>query len=77
MKTVITTKIFFILFFFLWALPGTAQIDDPDENEDGENEPLDPPAPIDDHLIPLLILGVVTGFYLIKSKSKINSPDKG
>lgn len=66
-----------LMFLFLCTSSAMAQFDNPDEDEDGENEPLDPSASIDDHLIPLLILGVAIGFYLIKSKAKINLPEKG
>lgn len=54
----------------VFTLPSYAQFDNPDEDEDGEDAPLDP-APIDDYLVPMLLLGVATGYYLIRKKNKM------
>ena len=41
--------------------------EDPDDNVDLEDADLDP-APINDYLIPMLVLGAATAFILIKKK---------
>lgn len=64
-----------IMLPLLFSISANAQIDDPDEDEDGENAPLDPPASIDNYIIPMLIAGVSTAFYLMNRKQTVDRND--
>lgn len=62
------TKILLTMVFFFSMSSAFAQFpEDPDDNVDPGDAPLDP-APISDYLIPMLVLGVATAFILIKKK---------
>lgn len=63
-------KTLLLLVFFFAAANGFAQIDEPDGNQDNGNAPLDP-APIGDYIVPMLLLGVATGFVLLKRRSAV------
>lgn len=69
MKKIISLKRpFAILFFLLLTMPAMAQLDEPDESEDGSNDPLNPSAPIDDYILPMLFVGAALGYYVIKKR---------
>ena len=62
------TKLILTMVFFFSMSSAFAQFpEDPDDNVDPGDAPLDP-APISDYLIPMLVLGVATAFILIKKK---------
>ena len=68
MKLNTTTKLVVALMFFFSVSGAFAQFpEDPDDNVDLEDADLDP-APINDYLIPMLVLGAATAFILIKKK---------
>ncbi len=61
-KTVLTLVFFFSLSSVFAQFP-----EDPGDDIDPGDAPLDP-APIGDYLLPLLVLGVVTAFILLPKK---------
>ncbi len=62
------TKLILTMVFFFSMSSAFAQFpEDPDDNVDLEDADLDP-APINDYLIPMLVLGVAVAFILIKKK---------
>lgn len=68
MKVNTTTKLVIALMFFFSVSGAFAQLpEDPDDNVDPVDGPLDP-APINDYLIPMLIIGMATAFILLKKK---------
>lgn len=71
MKRIVCKKSLMVMVVVaLFSFSAYAQAD-PDENEDGENELLNP-TPINDYILPMLVVGVASGYYLIKKKSKIH-----
>jgi hypothetical protein len=71
MKANIKIKLFSLLLFFCVTLPLLAGPSDPDPDEDGDGIPLDPgAAPINDYIVPMLLLGVSTAFILLRKKHK-------
>lgn len=61
-------KIVLTLVFFFSLSSAFAQVpEDPEQDPDPGNAPLDP-APIGDYLLPMLVLGVATAFILLKKK---------
>ncbi len=71
MKNIIPLKtLLMMMMFFHCSLPVMAQFDDPDEEEDEDGYPLNP-APIDDYIVPMLVLGIAAGYYLIKRKTAL------
>lgn len=68
MRLNIVTKLILTLVFFLSMSSAFAQFpENPNENPDSEDAELDP-APINEYLIPMLVLGVAVAFILIKKK---------
>jgi hypothetical protein len=68
MKLNKVTKTLLTLVFFFTVSGVFAQLpEDPDDDVDPIDAPLDP-APISDYLIPMLVLGVATAFVLLKRK---------
>ena len=70
MKNFIQEK--FVFFLTLWLLvsqPVAAQFDEPDNDEDSSESEINP-APIDDYILPFLIMGMATGYYLIRKKQQ-------
>lgn len=60
-----------ILALFVYTIPALAQPDHPDDGED----PL--PAPIDDWMMILLLIGILIGTYLVfKYQRKVSSSSK-
>lgn len=71
MKNVLQKKaILSIVLMMFFTVPVMAQFGETPEDEDEEDTPLDP-APIDDYIVPLLLVGVVTGYYLLRKKKSI------
>jgi hypothetical protein len=69
MKLNKVTKTLLTLVFFFTVSGVFAQLpEDPDDNVDPIDAPLDP-APISDYLIPMLVLGVSTAFILLKKQA--------
>ena len=62
-------KTLLLLVFFLAAANGFAQVDEPDEGTTGDGA-LNP-APIGDYIVPMLLLGVVTAFVLLRRRSAV------
>ncbi len=71
MKTV-TKTILTLLFFFTISGVFAQLPEDPDDDIDPGDAPLDP-APIGDYLIPMLVLGVATAFILLKKSTPIKA----
>ena len=68
MKINKVTKTLLILAFFFSVSGVFAQLpEDPDPDLDAPGDPLNP-APINDYLFPMLVLGVSTAFILLKKK---------
>lgn len=65
---VVKTIIPFV-FLFLFNMPCYAQQlgEDPDDTEDGEDAELNP-VPIEDYIVPMLVLGIATAFILLRKK---------
>lgn len=62
------TKVVLTMVFFFSVSGAFAQFpEDPGDDIDPGDAPLDP-APINDYLIPMLVLGAATAFVLIKKK---------
>jgi hypothetical protein len=69
MKLSTVTKIVLMVVFFFSMSSAFAQLpEDPDDASDPVDGPLDP-APINDYLIPMFVLGAATAFILIKKKT--------
>lgn len=69
MKLNNVTKAILTLVFFFSVSNTFAQLpEDPDDDVDGPGDALDP-APINDFLVPMLILGIATAFILLKKKA--------
>jgi hypothetical protein len=69
MKLNKVTKTLLTLVFFFTVSGVFAQLpEDPDDDVDPIDAPLDP-APISDYLIPMLVLGVATAFVLLKKQA--------
>ena len=62
-KTILTLVFFFTVSGVFAQLP-----EEPGEDPDDNDAPLDP-APISDYLIPMLMVGVATAFILLKKKA--------
>jgi len=70
MKISSTLKTLYILALFFCINSTFATPGEGDSNEDSGGAPLEPSAaPIDDYLIPMLIMGAVTAFVLLRKKS--------
>jgi hypothetical protein len=68
MKLSKVTKLVLTMVFFFSMSSAFAQLpEDPDDDVDPVDGPLDP-APINDYLIPMLVLGAATAFILVKKK---------
>lgn len=68
--------LYMIVFFLLCSFPAMAgDFDEADETEDLDNDLLNP-TPIDDYIIPMLVLGVATAFYLVRKKERPVSTEK-
>lgn len=69
MKNMVQRKrLLVMIMLMLGCLQAVAQMDEVDEDEDASGASLEPSAPIDDYILPMLLLGTVTGYYLIKRK---------
>ncbi|MDD3004015.1 hypothetical protein [Flavobacterium sp.] len=69
MKLSKLTKPFLMLAFFFVVSSVSAQFpEEPGEDPDDSEAPLDP-APISDYLIPMLLVGVATAFVLLKRQA--------
>ena len=63
----INTVMFCLILLFNFY--GIAQETPGDDNFDGNLEDLDaPPGPINDYIIPMLLIGIVIGYRLLKQK---------
>jgi hypothetical protein len=63
----INTLVFCLI--LLSNLNGIAQEAPGDDNFDGNLEDLDaPPGPINDYIIPMLLIGIIIGYRLLKHK---------
>jgi len=71
MKNILQKKAMLSILLLLLTFPAMAQFGDLDEEEDEENAPLEPLAPIDDYIVPLLLAGVATGYYLLSKKKSV------
>ena len=69
MKNIVQRKrLLVMMMLMLGCLQAVAQMDEVDEEEDASDASLEPSVPIDDHILPMLLLGTVTGYYLIRRK---------
>jgi hypothetical protein len=56
-------------FIFLFVVSiASAQVDEGLEDPDGDGAPLNP-LPIEDYVIPMLLLGIATAFVLLRKKT--------
>ena len=62
----INTLVFCLI--LLSNLNGIAQEAPGDDDFEGILEDLDPPAPINDYIIPMLLIGIIIGYRLLKQK---------
>ena len=64
-NTVIKTILIVVFFFFVGSI--SAQPVDPDDEWDPEDAPLNP-VPISDYILPMLVVGVATAFFVLRKK---------
>jgi Na+/H+ antiporter NhaC len=57
-----------LIFLFMVSI-ASAQFDEGEEGSDTESANLNPAAPIGDYIIPMLLLGIATAFFLLRKKS--------
>ena len=67
MKNKVINTVMFCL-ILLSNLNGIAQEAPGDNNFDGNLEDLDPPLPINDYIIPMLLIGIIIGYRLLIQK---------
>ena len=65
-KTILTLVLFMVV-TGAFAQPGGEP--DPGGTGDTPGSPVDPPAPIGDYILPMLVLGVATAYVLLRKKS--------